>query len=139
MVYKRDHLYIDRVKQVHTVVYEGKAVSNNEYYASNNWRTRHGIKAKFSKIFNVLLSQAGLPWMDKYAVMLFYNGRQDPDNLGGGFVKLFLDALKQERKKGQIIKQGWVYDDSPEYCKMVSTCYDYTLKPNTFEFVILEL
>lgn len=77
--------------------------------------------------------------MDECMVLLFYNSRHDCDNLVGGFTKLFLDTLKQERDNGRITKKGYIYDDSKAYLKGVASFPDTNLPLNTFEIIVLKL
>jgi hypothetical protein len=138
MVYSRGNLQINNVKGAYTVVFEGKAVSNNEFYSSQHWTVRHGIKTKFGKIFWYKLLEAKLPQMEEYQLYIFYNSKHDPSNVTA-MLKLFEDSLKEERKEGKVVKKGWIYDDTKKYCKGVGQHPDETLPNNTFEFVILHL
>lgn len=127
-----------KVLTVYTVVYQGKGVSSNDFYEQKHWGTRLALKHKFEKIFQVHLLKVRLPKIDQYAVVLFYNSRHDPDNCGG-FLKIFLDTLKEKRLKGKLIKKGYVIDDSSKYCKGTMQIFDSTLPTNTFEFQIIEI
>lgn len=143
MVYKTGIISISGVQDVYPVIYQGQGISTNDYYAGasgkNGWKIRAGIKTKYCKIFVSLLYAADLPWMDKYIVILKYNSRMDPDNTIGGLAKLMLDSLKQERKEGVVVKQGWVYDDSKKYIKGIMAVPDEGLPNNTYIFDILHL
>lgn len=142
MDFKRGSLVVKSIKASYTVEYNGPGISNNLFYAGgagkNGWRVRSGIKSKYTKIFSKLLMESEIPWMDEYSLIIFFNSRMDSDNVSAS-AKVFLDTLKQERLKGKIIKKGWVYDDSSDYCKMVSMIPDKSLKPNTYQFVLLHL
>lgn len=138
MKYDRGNLVFTDLKGVYTVSYQGQGVSNNKFYSAQDWRIRHGIKTKYGKIFSYLLMAEKLPWMDEYMMLIFYNSRHDADNVSA-MGKLMLDCLKEEREAGQIVKKGWVYDDSKEYLKGFAVFPDNSLKSNTFEFVILHI
>lgn len=144
MDFKRGSLVIKNIKGSYTIRYEGQGVSTNAFYSGaggrNGWRMRSALKTKYSKIFTTLLNESDLPeWMDEYMVVVFYNSKQDPDNVVGGLLKIMLDNLKQERLKGTVIKKGWVYDDSKAYLKGVASFPDTALPNNTFEIQILHL
>jgi len=128
------HLIIRRLLKLfktYKVVYTGQGVSNNQFYSGasgrNAWRVRAGIKDKYSKIFLILLLAAKIPKIAEYGLIVFYNSKMDTDNVLGGTVKLFADALKTK----------WVIDDSPKYCKFVVGAFDPTLPKNTTEFNIV--
>jgi len=92
------------------LIYSGKGVSWNDIYGSsgkNAWKVRKTIVDKYKKIFYCLIHQANLPWFDKFRITLFYNSRMDVDNSSAN-IKIMLDALKQERLRGEVIKQGWL-------------------------------
>lgn len=142
MDWKRGNLVIRGVKASFKVAYEGRGVSTNSFYSGSNaakgWGARMNLKAKYNKIFTTLLNESSIPWMDEYMVVLFYNSKQDPDNTVST-TKFFLDALKEERVGSTPVRKGWVYDDSPKYCKGVMSIPDKTLPHNTFEFNLLQL
>ena len=130
------HLIIRRLLKLfntYSVIYQGVGVSNNQFYSGasgrNAWRVRAGIKDKYGKIFTTLLLASKIPKMQEYALLIFYNNKQDSDNVVGGTVKLFLDSFKMK----------WAPDDSPKYCKLVAGIYDPTLTKGTMEFIIIKL
>jgi len=96
---------------------------------------RKTIVDKYKKIFYYLISQAKLPWFDKFKITIYFNSRFDTDNVGA-MGKMMLDALKQERLKGEIVKQGCIYDDSKLYCRSFCIIPDETLPVDTYKFVI---
>jgi hypothetical protein len=143
MDFKRDGLVIKNVKKVSTLVYEGRGVSSNVFYVGGGgkggWGMRAGLKKKYNAIFTHLLNDCeDLEWMETFKLVLFYRSRQDPDNVSS-IIKFTLDALKQERSGHIVVKKGWVYDDSPKYCKGVYIQYDANLPNNTFQFFLLKL
>jgi hypothetical protein len=122
----------------YTITYSGKGVSWNDIYGSsgkNAWKVRKTIVDKYKKIFTYLILEAKLPWIDTFKITLFYNSRLDPDNCGAN-LKMMLDALKQDRLEGKVLKQGWIYDDSKKFCKGVSIIPDESLPTDTYKFVI---
>lgn len=126
------HIFIRRFLRFfdsYTIRYEGQGVSLNTFYAGGNWRSRYATGQKYKKIFKILILKARLPKFDKYALIVFYSQRQDPDNVIGGSVKLFQDVLKEKN----------VIDDSYKYCKLVASVYDPTLGPKVTEFIIVKL
>lgn len=138
MVYSRGNLQINNVKGAYTITYQGQGVSNNQFYSSQHWSVRHGIKVKYDKVFWYKLLEAKLPQMQEYLLYIFYNSKHDPSNVTA-MLKLFEDSLKEERKEGVVTKKGWIYDDTKKYCKGVGQHPDEKLPNNTFEFVILHL
>jgi hypothetical protein len=143
MDFKRGDLIIKNVKKVSVVVYEGRGVSSNSFYAGSaskkGWGMRMGLKKKYNEIFTRLLNDCeDLSWMETFKIVVFYRSKQDPDNISGT-IKFTLDALKQEREGHIVVKKGWVYDDSPKYCKGVYIQYDEALPNNTFQFFLLKL
>jgi len=112
----------------YTVVYEGKMISLNDFYAGGHWSRRHKAKLKYRAIFDILLLQAGVKWMDEYRVDLDYNSRHDCDNAVAA-LKFLNDSLKKK----------FVKEDDPRYFKGLSINIDKTLKYNTFNFTITQL
>lgn len=94
---------------------------------------------KYKSSFGWLIKEAKLPWLEEFALIIFYNSRHDCDNVVGGMGKCFLDALKQEEENGCVTKHGYCKDDSRNYCKMVTAVYDKTLENNTFKFQIIKI
>jgi hypothetical protein len=143
MDFKRGNLVIKNVKKVSGIVYEGRGVSSNVFYVGGGgkggWGMRAGLKKKYNAIFTHLLNDCeDLEWMDSFAMVIAYRSRQDCDNVSATG-KFILDALKQEREGAIVVKKGWVYDDSPKYCKGVYIQYDENLPNNTFQFFLLKL
>lgn len=129
---------VGAIKEVHKLTYEGKGVSLNKFYSQGHWSTRHRIKTSFRIIFQKLVDDYGnLPWMDEFSVLIFYNSRHDPDNVVG-MEKLLIDFLKQDvDKNGNIIKDGYLKDDSKRYYKGLMISPDTSLPNNTFEFILI--
>jgi hypothetical protein len=143
MDFKRGSLVIKNIKASYLITYTGQGVSTNAFYSGaggrNGWRMRSTLKTKYAKIFTTLLESSDVPWMDEYSIAVFYNSKQDPDNVVGGLIKIMLDSLKEERLKGKIVKKGWVRDDSKTYLKGVSCFPDTTLPNNTFDIHLIHL
>lgn len=112
----------------YTIVYEGKMISLNDFYAQNSWQKGAESKKKFKNIFSILLLQARVKWMKEFKLDVRYRSRHDVDNVIGG-TKIFVDCMK-----GIYVK-----DDNREHYKALSLTYDETLKHNTFIFKITQL
>jgi hypothetical protein len=128
------------IKKVIKIVYTGKGVTLNDFYAQKHWSARYALKTKYNAIFQQLfIDSKDLTWMDEYSLVIFYNCRMDLDNVVGT-EKLFLDSLKQkkDRHTGEIVREGYVYDDSQAYYKSLVVLPDKTLPKNTFEFYLLQ-
>lgn len=122
------------IKKVHIITYKGQGVSLNKFYSVGHWSTRSNIKTKYRKIFDKLVADQGLEWMNTYSVIIFYNSRHDPDNVIG-MEKVFIDALKQDEAAG---RDGYIADDSKRYCKLVAVVPNSRLDMNTFEFMLIK-
>ena len=120
--------------KVHEIDYVGKGISLNDFYASSHWRTRHNIKTKFKPLFKELIREVlEFNKIDKFALILEYNSKHDPDNVTGT-EKLFVDALRVD-KTGD----GWIDDDSKKYYKLYAVKPNDELERNTFRFKIIDL
>lgn len=126
------------IKNIYVVTYTGKGVSLNQFYSQGHWSTRYNIKRKYRKIFDKLFQDSELRWMDTFSLIIFYNSRHDVDNVTG-MEKVFMDALKhEETSEGEVIRYGFIHDDSPQYYKGMHIVPDKTLPTNTFKFVLIE-
>lgn len=143
MDFKRGLVVIKNIKASYLITYSGQGLSTNAFYAGgagrNGWRTRSTIKNKYAKIFTTLLKDSDVKWMDEYMMVIFYNSKQDPDNVLGGLGKVALDTLKEEREKGVVTKKGWVHDDSKTYLKGACCFPDLALPNNTFDIHLIHL
>ena len=120
------------------ITYTGKGVSLNDFYSQGHWSKRSQIKKKYRKIFDVLLEESKLQWLDKFYLLITYNSRHDPDNVIG-MGKVFVDALKQESNKaGDIIREGYIREDDKRYYRGVAVFPDESLPMNTFKFLLIE-
>lgn len=125
----------------YTITYVGQGVSWNQIYGAsgkNSWKIRKTLVDRYKKIFTVLLLEAKLPWFNEYEITLEYNSRHDLDN-AGCMIKCLQDCFKQDRLGDQIIKKGWVHDDSKKYCKRLTIVPNESLENNTFKFILKKL
>lgn len=53
----------------------------------------------------------------KLSLFVVRQKQLDTDNLYGS-VKPLIDTLKERRKKGEVVRKGVVYDDSPDWCEL---------------------
>jgi len=107
------------------IVYTGRLVSSNTFYAGGDWRVRNGIQQKWHKIYSILFLEAKLKPFKSFDLRVLYNSRHDVDNISAN-VKLCADSLK-----GKYIK-----DDSSDYFQSMSIRRDKSLPKNTIEFYI---
>ena len=114
--------------RVYEIVYSGAAISLNDFYSQNNYKSGLGKKKKFKNIFKILMLEKGLKWMNEFKLDIRYRSRNDVDNVVGT-AKIFVDVMK-----GAYIK-----DDNRNHYKSMSITYDETLKHNTFIFKITQL
>lgn len=130
---------IGLILDTYSITYQGKGVSVNDYYSAKGWWHRNKIKKEYSEIFDNLIRKSKIQWMDEYCLIIFYNSNHDPDNVVG-LSKIFVDEIKQQTdKQGDIIKKGFIKDDSPKYCKFFAVVPDKKLTKNTFEFRLLKI
>lgn len=117
---------------VHAFKYVGKGVSLNDYYSQGHWSSRNSIKNKYSKVAKTIIEESGLKEgevVDKFAMIIFYNSRHDPDNVAG-FEKIVTDELKT---------RGNIQDDSRHYYKLFAVIPDMSLPMNTFNFSFINI
>lgn len=124
-------------KNIYEIVYTGKGVSLNQFYSQGHWSARYNIKRKYRKIFDELFKKSDLKWMDKFSIIIFYNSRHDVDNVTG-MEKVLVDSLKHEEKDGEVLRYGFIHDDSKQYYRGLSIYPDESLATNTFKFLIIE-
>lgn len=123
---------LSKVKAIGRVIsftYQGRGVSNNDFYSSGHWSNRQQLKVKWRAIFTDLIKPAiGKYEFQSFYLLIFYKSRLDVDNVVG-MEKLFTDTLK-----GTII-----HDDGKKIFKGMMVFYDNSL-PNhdTYEFVLIE-
>lgn len=122
------------------ITFKGKGVSLNAFYSQGHWQTRSSLKKKYRALFDDLFTKSEkLKWMDKFALVVFYNSRHDLDNVVG-MEKVFVDALKREKlPDGTVIRPGYILDDSKRFYKGMAIIPDPTLDMDTFEFLLLDL
>lgn len=122
------------------ITYTGPGVSLNKFYSQGHWSTRSNIKKKYRKIFDKLTStNSKMRWMDRFSLIIFYNSRHDLDNVVG-MEKVFVDSIKREYDKetGEVLRPGFIHDDSKKYYRGLSIFPDENLPNNTFEFILIE-
>ena len=110
------------------IVYNGSMMSLNDLYSGKHWSSRHKAKIKYRDIFDILLLQAKVKWMDEYRIEMTYNSRLDSDNTITA-IKFLNDSLKKK----------YVPEDDPRYFKGFSVDVDKKLKFNTYVFNIIQL
>ena len=103
-------------------------ISLNDFYSGKHWTARHKAKVKYRGIFDILLLEAQVKWMDEYRIDMVYNSRHDADNV--------ITALKF---LNDCLKKKYVKEDDPRYFKGFSINIDRAMKTNTFEFTITQL
>lgn len=121
---------LGNVKEIHRFSYQGKGVSNNQYYNSNHWYARKKIIDEYHEIIlGFIGDKLDGKKLDSFGLLLFYNSRHDTDNTIG-FSKIFVDVLN---KKLNVIEE----DNKYNY-KLCMSSPDLDLPHNTFEFVLIE-
>jgi len=109
------------------ITFEGKWVSSNQL-RNNHWRKNQGLKESFRKTFCVLLEEAGMSWMERFGITVYYNSRLDTDNVTGG-LKFLIDTMKNR----------YVADDNKKYFRRLCIEPDESLPKNTYIIIIEEI
>ena len=126
-----------KIGEVFDVTYNGKAISLNDLYSQGHWSKRSSIKSKYRSIFDKIIAQQDLKWLNKFSLLLLYNSRHDVDNTVG-MEKIFVDSLKREEKNGIVFREGFIKDDSRRYFKGLCIFPVNDLPMNTFKFILIE-
>ena len=108
------------------VIYEGKAISLNDFYQSKHWSHRQKLKKKFNAIFRNLFKEFRIGRYEKFEITIYYNSRLNPDNVIG-LEKVFTDTLN---------KYNHIEDDTKKYYKGVSIYPCEQFKTNTYVIFI---
>jgi len=123
------------------MVYNGKAVSLNDFYSQGKFYKRHEIKKKYKAIFVPMIEDCGMEPIEKYILTCYYNSRHDVSNVVG-MVKMFEDTLAgdKNRRMGSDYYESkrYIPDDSKYYCKGIQIYPDLDLPNNCFKFIIEE-
>ena len=125
---KRTVFPISGTGAVYELVYSGKGLSSNAWYAGMHWTKRQKLKDEWRSNFHPLIVAANMAGMQAMSLALTYRSRFDADNTTA-MIKLLVDQLK-----------GWfIPDDTPAHFRGFSVEYDSSLPHNTFVFKITEL
>ena len=127
-----------------TIRYEGKGISLNDFYSQQHWSVRDKIVKKYKPMFRDLLTKelgslelGQAERLDEFVLILEFWSRHDTDNIVG-LEKVFMDALKQNDRKGKE-QDGWVIDDHKKYYKFFGIKPNDSFKNNEFVFHLIKL
>jgi hypothetical protein len=108
------------------LVWDGEIVSTNKFYEARHWTVRSGLKLKFSKIFDVLLTQGKVKPMSQLSLVIFYHNRMDCDNLSI-MGKMLVDTMKGK----------YIPDDGNKIYQSTHTIFDSSLPKGLAEFHLI--
>lgn len=111
------------------VIYSGKTVSLNNFYAQKHWTFRKRMRDDFETKFREIIKESGLKPMKKFKIDMVYNSRHDPDNTII-MLKMFVDTMRH---------LGIIEDDTKKYFKGFSITPDGRLRKDTIIFKVNEL
>lgn len=111
----------------YSVIYKGKGVSLNQFYAGVHWTERNKIKDTFRDIFMPMIKEQKIPTIEKMELEVEANSRHDVDNLVA-MAKIFMDCVKH----CYIIRD----DDASQYKAVTLKSNKEDLEYNEFKFTI---